>query len=91
MFRAHGIDKVISQPVIAFFGVNTVGVKGDKRVYAGFAVVRAVETLDFMTAKGVHLSEEVEDDIQTAVTRHPRIVRAFFDPTDKPPGTTEME
>jgi GMP synthase (glutamine-hydrolysing) len=81
----------LSQLVVAYIGVNTVGVKGDARVYGGAIVVRAVETLDFMTARGVHFSDDVEGAISNALTRHPEIVRVWFDPTKKPPATTEME
>jgi GMP synthase (glutamine-hydrolysing) len=87
----HDIYNQLSQLVVAYIGVNTVGVKGDARAYGGAMVVRAVETLDFMTARGIHFSDEVEDEISSVLTRHPEIVRAWFDPTKKPPATTEME
>jgi GMP synthase (glutamine-hydrolysing) len=87
----HGIYGQLSQLVVAYLGVNTVGVKGDARVYGGLIVVRAVETLDFMTARGVHFSDEVEDEISAELTKHPQIVRVVYDPTKKPPATTEME
>ena len=87
----HGIYDQLSQLVVAYVGVNTVGVKGDARVYGGAIVVRAVETIDFMTARGVHFSDDIEDEILNALTRHPEIVRVWFDPTEKPPATTEME
>lgn len=87
----HDIYNQLSQLVVAYIGVNTVGVKGDARAYGGAIVVRAVETLDFMTARGVHFSDEVEDEISSVLTRHPEIVRVWFDPTKKPPATTEME
>lgn len=87
----RGIYDGLSQLVVAYVGVNTVGVKGDARVYGGAIVVRAVETVDFMTARGVHFSDEVEDEISAVLTRHPEIVRVWYDPTKKPPATTEME
>jgi GMP synthase (glutamine-hydrolysing) len=86
-----GIYNQLSQIVVAYLGTKTVGVKGDARVYGGAVVVRAVQTLDFMTAHGVHFSDEVEDEISATLTRHPEIVRVWFDPTKKPPATTEME
>jgi len=49
------------------------------------------ETLDFMTARGIHFSDDIEDEISSVLTRHPEIVRVWFDPTKKPPATTEME
>ena len=87
----HGIYNQLSQLVVAYLGTKTVGVKGDARVYGGAVVVRAVQTLDFMTAHGVHFSDEVEGEISAALTKHPEIVRVWFDPTKKPPATTEME
>ncbi len=87
----RGVYEQLSQLVVAYIGVRTVGVKGDARVYGGAIVVRAVETLDFMTARGVHFSDDIEDEISSVLTRHPEIVRVWFDPTKKPPATTEME
>jgi len=87
----HGIYHQLSQLVVAYIGVNTVGVKGDARVYGGAIVVRAVETVDFMTANGVHFSDVIESGISDVLTRHSEIVRVWFDPTKKPPATTEME
>lgn len=89
--KRHGVYGGLSQLVIAYVGVNTVGVKGDERVYGGAIVVRAVETVDFMTARGVHFSDVVEEEISSALTSHPDIVRVWYDPTQKPPATTEME
>lgn len=87
----HGIYDQLSQLVVAYIGVNTVGVKGDARVYRGSIVVRAIETLDFMTAKGVWFPEDVVREIARVLSAHPEITRVWFDPTDKPPATTEME
>jgi len=87
----HGLYPRFAQLIVAYLGVNTVGVKGDGRVYGGSIVVRAVTTQDFMTARGVYLPEEVAREISSTLTSDPRIVRVFYDPTDKPPATTEME
>lgn len=87
----HGVYEKISQLVVSYMGVNTVGVKGDARVYGGAIVIRAVETTDFMTAKGVHFSDVIEDEICSVLTKHRDVVRVWFDPTKKPPATTEME
>lgn len=91
VLERHNLYSSISQLVVAYIGTNTVGVKGDGRVYAGAIVVRPVETVDFMTAKGKHLPDEVEDEIIEVLTRHPLITRTWFDYTSKPPATTEME
>lgn len=92
ILERHGLYHTISQLVVAYIGgAHTVGVKGDARVYGGAIVVRAVETLDFMTAHGVHFPDSVEAEICSVLTQHPQIIRVWFDPTRKPPATTEME
>lgn len=91
ILRDAGLWPEISQLVVALNGVPTVGVKGDGRVYAGSIVVRAVQTSDFMTATGYQIPAEVRRRISREITKHPQVVRVFFDETDKPPGTVEME
>ena len=91
VLQRRGIYDGLSQVVVNLLGVLAVGVKGDARTYAYPVVVRAVRTVDFMTAKGVHFDEETEKEICTTLTRHPQIVLALFNPTDKPPATTEWE
>jgi GMP synthase (glutamine-hydrolysing) len=81
----------VSQPVVGYFGTSTVGQKGDNRVYSGSIVTRVVKTLDYMTAEGVEIPSEMRREIKRVVTKHPLVVRALFDETDKPPGTTEFE
>ena len=89
--RKAGIYGEISQLVVAYLGVDTVGVKGDGRVYGGSIAVRAVKTVDFMTALGLHLPGEVQSEICSCLTQNPEVVRVFFDPTNKPPATVEYE
>ena len=84
-------DKDISQLVVALDCTPTVGVKGDARVYASSVIVRAVETSDFMTATGHQFASEVRRRISDEVTKHPELVRVFYDETNKPPATTELE
>jgi len=91
ILKKHNIYNKISQTIVALFGVNTVGVKGDGRVYGYSMVVRTVETEDFMTVKGFYLSKEVCDEITSTLIRHTKIVRVLFDWTSKPPATTEFE
>ncbi|KKP91621.1 MAG: Glutamine-hydrolyzing GMP synthase [Candidatus Nomurabacteria bacterium GW2011_GWD2_36_14] len=89
--KKYNVAKDISQLIVALLGVNSVGVKGDERVYGHSLVVRAVQTVDFMTAKGYYFSEEMVNEITNALTKHKDIVRVFFDVTPKPPATTEFE
>lgn len=91
ILKKHNIDKNISQLIVALLGVNSVGVKGDERVYGHSLAVRAVQTVDFMTAKGFYFPQSVVEEITSALTKHKDIVRVFFDMTPKPPATTEFE
>src|SRR6185369_3237062 len=85
ILKKYDIGKNISQLIVALLGVNSVGVKGDERIYGHSLCVRAVQTVDFMTAKGYHFPEAVANEITSALTKHKDIVRVFFDMTPKPP------
>lgn len=87
----YNVAKDISQLVVALLGIKSVGVKGDERVYGHILSVRAVQTVDFMTATGYYFPEEVVREITSALTQHKEIVRVLFDMTPKPPATTEFE
>lgn len=91
IIKAHKLEKEISQLIVALLGVKSVGVKGDERVYGYMIAIRAVVTVDFMTAKGYHFPDDVVDEITSACVRHKEIVRVLFDMTPKPPATTEFE
>jgi GMP synthase (glutamine-hydrolysing) len=78
----------VSQIVVGYADIKTTGVKGDKRRYTGSALVRAVLTSDFITVRGVYFPEDVWREIEEVLTRHKEIVRAWPDPSHKPPGTT---
>lgn len=91
ILKKHNVYTDISQLIVALIGANTVGIKGDGRVYKPSIVVRAVQTIDFMTLKGMYFPEHIAMEIIEAVTKHPEIVRVWFDATPKPPATTEME
>ena len=91
ILKKHKLYNKISQTIVALLGVNTVGVKGDGRVYGYSFVVRTVETVAFMTVKGFYKPPEVCEEITSTLVRHPKIVRVFYDWTTKPPATTEFE
>ncbi len=91
ILKKNKLAKNISQLIVALLGINSVGVKGDERVYGHSIAVRAVQTADFMTAKGYYFPSEIVDEITNALTKHKNIVRVFFDMTPKPPATTEFE
>jgi GMP synthase (glutamine-hydrolysing) len=71
---------------------KTVGVRGDERAYQYTVIVRAVRSLDGMTANFSHIPHEVLEKISTRITNEIRSVgRVVYDITNKPPGTIEME
>jgi len=91
ILKKHGVYDDISQLIVALNCTKAVGIKGDARVYGYVIDVRAVKTSDFMTARGCHFSDEVEAEICSTVTKHPKVVHVAFYPTNKPPATTEFE
>jgi GMP synthase (glutamine-hydrolysing) len=71
---------------------KTVGVAGDERIYKYTVVVRAVRSLDGMTANFSEIPYEVLSKISTRITNEIRGVgRVVYDITNKPPSTIEME
>jgi GMP synthase (glutamine-hydrolysing) len=71
---------------------KTVGVRGDERAYLYTVIVRAVRSLDGMTANFSHIPMDVLEKISTRITNEIRSVgRVVYDITNKPPGTIEME
>lgn len=91
IIKKHNLSNEISQLIVALIGIRSVGVKGDERVYGHAMAVRAVQTIDFMTATGFYLPEVVVNEITNELTKHKEVVRVFFDMTPKPPATTEFE
>jgi len=91
ILRKNNVENEISQLVVAIACLNTVGVKGDSRVYGPAIIVRAIKTVDFMTADGYQFSEDIRREITIEITKNKDIVRVWFDETSKPPATTEFE
>ena len=71
---------------------KTVGVRGDERSYQYTVVIRAVRSLDGMTANFSHITADVLEKMSTRITNEiPAVGRVVYDITNKPPGTIEME
>ncbi len=76
----------------ALLPTKTVGVRGDERAYQYVVVVRAVRSLDGMTANFSQVPHDVLERISTRITNEIRSVgRVVYDITNKPPSTIEME
>jgi len=72
--------------------VNTVGLKGDSRIFGPVIALRCVDTVDFMTANWTHLPYEILGESSREITNQiPGISRVVFDITTKPPSTIEWE
>ncbi|MEF8873503.1 MAG: glutamine-hydrolyzing GMP synthase [Candidatus Thermoplasmatota archaeon] len=73
--------------------VKTVGVQGDKRAYGHTIAIRAVHSLDAMTASFSRIPMDVLDRISTRITNQMKneVNRVVYDVTNKPPGTIEWE
>ncbi|CAD6591093.1 MAG: GMP synthase (glutamine-hydrolyzing) [Alectoria sarmentosa] len=90
---AAGLYLKISQAFAALLGgVKAVGVEGDQRSYGQCIVLRAVTTTDYMTAKSFRFSWDFIENVSTRIINEVRgVSRVFYDTTNKPPGTIEME
>ena len=73
--------------------VKSVGVQGDVRAYGYTVAVRAVESLDAMSAAYMKIPHDVLEAISTRITNRmkDRVNRVVYDITDKPPATIEWE
>ncbi len=88
----HDLYDKTSQAFAVFLPVKSVGVTGDGRRYDYVIALRAVETIDFMTARWAHLPYEFLDEVsRTIINRIPGISRVTYDISGKPPATIEWE
>jgi len=91
LYRHDLYDKV-SQAFTVFLPVKSVGVVGDNRAYEYVVTLRAVETIDFMTATWARLPYDVLDIISRRIINEVRgISRVAYDISGKPPATIEWE
>ena len=88
----HDLYHKISQAFAVFLPVRSVGVVGDGRAYEYVVALRAVETIDFMTANWAHIPYDVLGIISTRIINEVKgISRVVYDISGKPPATIEWE
>jgi GMP synthase (glutamine-hydrolysing) len=89
--KADLYDKT-SQAFAVFLPVKSVGVVGDARAYEWVIALRAVETVDFMTAHWAHLPYEFLGAVSNRIINELRgVSRVVYDISGKPPATIEWE
>jgi len=82
----------INQAFAVFLPVKSVGIIGDKRQYEYIIVLRAIKTIDFMTANISQIPYEILEEISQAIINQiSNISRVLYDITNKPPATIEWE
>ncbi|MCC2859101.1 GMP synthase (glutamine-hydrolyzing), partial [Longicatena sp. 210702-DFI.1.204] len=76
----------------ALTNMRSVGVMGDERTYDYAVALRAVTTVDFMTAEAAEIPYDVLNKVMSRIINEVKGVnRVFYDLTSKPPGTIEFE
>jgi GMP synthase (glutamine-hydrolysing) len=90
--RKHDLYDKVSQAFAVFLPVKSVGVVGDARQYDYVVSLRAVETIDFMTARFAHLPFDFLDHVSRRIIQEVSgISRVAYDISGKPPATIEWE
>lgn len=87
-----GLDKQLGQYFAGLTNMRSVGVMGDERTYDYAVALRAVNTIDFMTAEAAEVPYAVLNKVMSRIINEVRGVnRVMYDLTSKPPGTIEFE
>lgn len=87
-----GLDRSLNQYFAALTNMRSVGVMGDERTYDYAIALRAVNTIDFMTAEAAQIPWEVLQKVTSRIINEvSHVNRVMYDITSKPPGTIEFE
>jgi len=90
--RKAGLYDQVSQAFAVFLPVKSVGVVGDARRYEYVIALRAVETIDFMTARWAYLDHDFLDRVSRRIINEcDGVSRVVYDISGKPPATIEWE
>jgi GMP synthase (glutamine-hydrolysing) len=90
--REAGLYDKVSQAFAVFLPVKSVGVVGDARRYEYVIALRAVETIDFMTARWAHLPYDFLEKVSSRIINEiDGVSRVAYDISSKPPATIEWE
>jgi GMP synthase (glutamine-hydrolysing) len=90
--RAHELYDRVSQAMAIFLPVRSVAVMGDGRRYDWVIALRAVETIDFMTAHWARLPYDFLDHVARRIVNEVKgVSRVVYDVSGKPPATIEWE
>ena len=88
----QGLYETVDQAFAVFLPVKSVGVTGDERRYDFVIALRAVETIDFMTARWARLPYDFIDQVSNRIMNEiSRVSRVVYDISGKPPSTIEWE
>jgi len=88
----QGLYDKVDQAFAVFLPVKSVGVTGDERRYDFVIALRAVETVDFMTARWARLPYDFLDHVSNRIMNEiSRVSRVVYDISGKPPSTIEWE
>ena len=90
--KLNNLYDSLSQAFVVYLPVKSVGVVGDERRYEDVLALRAVETVDFMTANWAHLPYDFIGKVSNRIVNEiSSVSRVVYDCTGKPPATIEWE